>query len=648
MRAGHIWDIRVTPALRAWFAALRAKPAYYWKLTTPEAETLIALLCDAYEVPTANKPVFDPTHQRELRQRDCCGLCFLDGRIWTYPRPHLKTVAHETYHWIDFYYRHHHGGPPRYNSSDSKGYSYEFAQRLWDALTAPYKNLKPQKPAKAPVRHPVTTDRMTTPPDQRIRVRALLGLLNSVERAELKKLLPRGVATHPPEEPEGTKYPAALLAQLAAAQPSQQYALAGHITEALLRLRPIDVTTDRLCAVAQEWCPALTPLHLSKIVASKTTEPYLTHIRETRKKVRFLAVGDMAFEPTIHSERVEGHPDIRTPTQIFEIKMTGQLKQNWVDFLFQTFAYAALEPAITHVHIVLPLQEIVWAHDVGPTGWPKRAEYRAFLEEAATKKDTTGGTQLAALLLINAHRIGSHQSKLKSLPDTIRSFPANRPAQIFLAGPQSARLQIADAELAATAAATQETDSRWFIHSPYIINLCTPPGEQDDYHTALLRKNLRYGVAAGAHGVVVHVGKSTKQDLPTALAHMRTNTLIALQDATETCPLLLETPAGQGTEVLTKWSEFAAFVAEINDPRLRICIDTCHVFACGADPHTYLTDFLTTHPTMTKLIHFNDSATPCGSCLDRHAFCGQGHIGLEKMTAIATAASSAGLPLVIE
>jgi deoxyribonuclease-4 len=92
----------------------------------------------------------------------------------------------------------------------------------------------------------------------------------------------------------------------------------------------------------------------------------------------------------------------------------------------------------------------------------------------------------------------------------------------------------------------------------------------------------------------------------------------------------------------------AAFVAEINDPRLRICIDTCHVFACGADPHTYLTDFLTAHPGMTKLIHFNDSATPCGSCLDRHAFCGQGHIGLEKMTAIATAATAAQLPMVIE
>ena len=132
------------------------------------------------------------------------------------------------------------------------------------------------------------------------------------------------------------------------------------------------------------------------------------------------------------------------------------------------------------------------------------------------------------------------------------------------------------------------------------------------------------------------------------MTHMRSNILAALEHATPECPLLLETPAGQGSEVLRTWTEFAAFVSAIADPRLRICIDTCHVFACGEDPHTYLSKFLSAHPAMTQLIHFNDSATPCGSCLDRHAFCGQGHIGIEKMTAIANDAHAANIPMVIE
>ena len=149
----------------------------------------------------------------------------------------------------------------------------------------------------------------------------------------------------------------------------------------------------------------------------------------------------------------------------------------------------------------------------------------------------------------------------------------------------------------------------------------------------------------GARGVVVHVGKSTTQPLPEAMANMRANLLTALEHASPSCPILLETPAGQGTEVLRTSAEFAAFVADINDPRLRICVDTCHVFACGEDPEAYLAAM---PPAYTKLIHFNDSATPCGSCLDRHAFIGQGHIGIEKMTAVAIAGTSSATPMVIE
>lgn len=485
---------------------------------------------------------------------------------------------------------------------------------------------------------------MASSDQNRIRVRALLSRLNSVERAELKKLLPPKIAANPPAEPDGTRYPAALLAQL---PKGEQYSLAGYITEDLLRYPPVAVTTELLCTTAHKWCPALTADHVAKITKSVTTEPYLAHIRETRKKVRFAARGDLAYDQVVAAEGVEGHPDIRTPTQIFEVKMTGQLKQNWIDFLFQVFAYAALAAEVTDIYLVLPLQEILWHHPVA-TAWPKRAEFRTFLTTTAAKKDASNGDALVAALLIEAYLIGSHMPKLKSLVDTVTSLPVSRPSQIFLAGPQSARLAIADGELAAAGAVVAARGTRVFVHSPYIINLCTPAGQQDDYHTKLLIKNLQYSAAFGARGVVVHVGKSTTQEPATAMAHMRTNIIAAMQHATPECPILLETPAGQGSEVLRTWEEFAAFVAAIGDPRLRICIDTCHVFACGHNPLTYIQRFLTTHAGLARLIHFNDSATPCGSCLDRHALVGQGHIGIAAMTDIAKAAAGAALPMVIE
>ena len=478
-----------------------------------------------------------------------------------------------------------------------------------------------------------------------IRVRQLLNALNPVERTALKKLLP--VKLTAPEEPEGTKYPAALLAQINEVNPGEQYSLAGFITEDLLHYTPAEITTDKLLAIAVTRCPTLTSTHQEKIAKSKTTEPYLAHLRETRKKIR-LAAGSLdsfRYEEEVGSPGpVRGHPDMRTDTKVFEIKMTGRLKENWQDFLYQVFAYAALAPEVTDIYLVLPLQEIVWHHPVNT--WIKRAEYRAFLTDAATKKQSATGPATA---LIETHAIGSHQSKLKSLVDTVLSIPPGKPAQIFLAGPQSSRMNISKEELDATAVAILETGATLFIHSPYLINLCTVATEANaEFHTKLLIKNLQVGVMIGAKGVVVHVGKSTTQSMDAALVTMKTNLKEAMEHATADCPILLETPAGQGTEVLRTWTEFAAFVAMINDPRLRICIDTCHVFAAGEDPLTCLTSMTDKHSALTHLIHFNDSATPCGSCLDRHAFIGEGHIGFDKMKLIAEKATTKEIPMVIE
>jgi deoxyribonuclease-4 len=80
---------------------------------------------------------------------------------------------------------------------------------------------------------------------------------------------------------------------------------------------------------------------------------------------------------------------------------------------------------------------------------------------------------------------------------------------------------------------------------------------------------------------------------------------------------------------------------------LRVCLDTCHVFACGHKPLEYIESLLKT-PGLVKLIHYNDSATPCGSCVDRHAYMGTGHIRMDGMKAIAELCGKHDLPMVIE
>jgi deoxyribonuclease-4 len=121
-----------------------------------------------------------------------------------------------------------------------------------------------------------------------------------------------------------------------------------------------------------------------------------------------------------------------------------------------------------------------------------------------------------------------------------------------------------------------------------------------------------------------------------------------MEHATPECPILLETPAGQGSETLTTYTEFVEFVLLFKDPRLRVCVDTCHVFACGYQPIDYLKRITKYNKKLLKLVHYNDSATPCGSCLDRHAFMGTGHVGIDQMLEIAKLCHANQMPMVIE
>jgi deoxyribonuclease IV len=514
-----------------------------------------------------------------------------------------------------------------------------------------------------------------------LRVRAILdsGL------TPFKKLLPKDVLAVP--ELETRPYPSGLLTALKTARGAECYSWLGIIAEELLRIPPGFVSPSAVIATAKKHVPEVLE---EKIRKSKTTQPFCDALNTTVRALRGSMVpgAGLRYDQVVRQGQVEGHPDMRNATQVFEVKLTGRLAQGWTYFLCQVFAYAALEPAFTEVHLVLPLQQTVWKRSLAD--WDKRDAYLAALQAQAKKMSApvappallAGGADLSGMLLgllaggggfldlsgaglgallggapvedkgakiRRECQIGSHIQKLPTLKATFESAPNREaPWQIFLGSTQSSKLNIKDADIAAGAAVLSATKTRFFVHSPYIINLCHPPAAEDNWHQDLLKKNLRYAAAAGCKGVVVHVGKAVGRPLPEALANMRANILACLEAATPACPLLLETPAGQGTEVLTDADEFIPFVASFKDERFRICLDTCHTFVCGQEPLAYIKKVQAADPTLLTLIHYNDSAVPCGCRKDRHAFMGTGHIGMEKMEAIARHCHSAGLPMVIE
>lgn len=240
------------------------------------------------------------------------------------------------------------------------------------------------------------------------------------------------------------------------------------------------------------------------------------------------------------------------------------------------------------------------------------------------------------------YRIGSHVGKQKTLTATVAGFNDEQPYQIFLSGPLSSAVKAEAADLETAAKSVGERGVCVFIHSAYVINLSGPKNLET------LQQTLRIGAALGARGVVVHVGKAVGMNVSAALDSMRKSIVECLPFATEECPLLLETPAGQGTELLTTWAGFTEFVKLFDDYRLGVCVDTCHVFASGFSPAQYIRDTLEAMPDRIRLVHFNDSQGVCGCRLDRHAFAGTGKLGFAAMQEVAEVCTENGIPMVIE
>lgn len=476
-----------------------------------------------------------------------------------------------------------------------------------------------------------------------MRVRRILDSMNKPRRDALKKLLPKGVFTDKSIKEFGSvKYPTGLLGTL---PDGEGYGLLGHIAEEMLGMPAEEINLDSLILRTRAWHPEMTEKEEAKVRKSVTTQPFIERLVATRRLLEASFQDQPTIEPEVTVGSVQGHPDMVTPTQVYEIKLTGMLKDNWGDFVFQAFSYAALLPNTQEVNIVLPLQQHIWTCDV--SNWSGRDTFLAALQEASTYYQTTAAAnkaeadEICACCCIGHHvdRRGPFHKSIEHIKD------GSVPYQFFLGNPQSARVNIKDDDIAATKAHIEATGARIFIHAPYLINLATPSGESDDYHVGCLKETTRIAAAMGCSGVVVHVGKSTSQEPEAAMANFRANMAAALEAATPQCPILLETPAGQGTEMLRSAEEFTYFVTSFNDRRLRACIDTCHVFACGHEPLKYIQEF---PRRFLKLIHFNDSEGELGSCVDRHAFMGLGRIGLPTMKAIAEFAAAAGIPALIE
>lgn len=260
--------------------------------------------------------------------------------------------------------------------------------------------------------------------------------------------------------------------------------------------------------------------------------------------------------------------------------------------------------------------------------------------------------------------LGFHVGRGKNIRDMIERMDAYRKAgfntfQIFLNSPRQMLKQPSDKALSALdefAKYIRENGINLYIHTPYTINLSSPYHRTAYWNTALIQE-LEMAERVGASGVVIHTGRYKDLGRDIGIANMIANLSYAVQMAKSSVRLLIETPAGQGTELGVEIEELAAIWKEIPSTirkRLGICVDTCHIFAAGYDLRTkaacraWLLKFdKLIGLEHLKFMHLNDSRMPAGSHLDRHAQLNDGEIG-EELGILVGEFYKLGIPIIVE
>lgn len=192
-----------------------------------------------------------------------------------------------------------------------------------------------------------------------------------------------------------------------------------------------------------------------------------------------------------------------------------------------------------------------------------------------------------------------------------------------------------------------------FIHALYLVNLASINGDLFEKSVNSLIMDIQNGAQIKSSGVIIHIGSH----LGTGFDSIKDQLVAAIERIlaqTQDCDLILENAAGQNGKI-GSLDELSFIINKINDPRLKICLDTAHLFAAGIDiGQTQVTEKLIKDledfNLLNKLVclHLNDCASDLGSHRDLHANIGEGKIGLEGLKYFVNHKSLSHLPLILE
>ncbi len=174
-------------------------------------------------------------------------------------------------------------------------------------------------------------------------------------------------------------------------------------------------------------------------------------------------------------------------------------------------------------------------------------------------------------------------------------------------------------------------------HASYLINLASAKPELIKKSIAAFVEELHRCELLNIPYVVMHPGSHGGDGVETGLKRFVKHLDEALELADSKITLLIETTAGQGTGLGSRFEELATIINNSQySNKLGVCVDTCHIFAAGYDIRSE-ESYRKTMDTFDQLVgierikffHLNDSKKGLACRVDRHEHIGQGEIGIE-------------------
>jgi len=196
-----------------------------------------------------------------------------------------------------------------------------------------------------------------------------------------------------------------------------------------------------------------------------------------------------------------------------------------------------------------------------------------------------------------------------------------------------------------------------FSHAAYLINLATVDPDIQTKSMDSMRVELQRAEALELPYVIVHPGSHKEAGELVGIMQIVENLTLLLDEFKKSkTQIVLETTAGQGSSIGSKFEDFAEIFDRLDWPKnIGLCVDTAHIFEAGYD----ISDQKGYDAVMNELdeiigldyiraFHLNDSKTELGSRVDRHEHIGKGKIGKKGFEILLKDKRFFDIPMVLE